>query len=101
MTRRAAHRGAWKSHCIVSAILLGCGAAESPPAAPAAQLAPAAQTAPAAPPAPPAQPPALESFAGMQAPPRGVDDGSPDSCALLGPADPGALLGSALAPAQR
>ena len=92
MKKRAARRGASKRHCIISAILLGCGADDSPPPAPVAQPAP---------PAPLAQPAPLESFAGLQAPPRVLDDGSPDTCALLGPADPGALLGSALGTAQR
>jgi hypothetical protein len=45
--------------------------------------------------------PALQRFGGISAPPRSQDDGSPDSCVLLGDANPGALLDAKLAPAER
>ena len=43
----------------------------------------------------------IVNIAGIQAPRRAFDDGTPDPCELLGNADPRALLGADLAPARR
>jgi hypothetical protein len=43
----------------------------------------------------------LVNIAGILAPPRVQDDGTPDACELLGNADPRSLLGQDLAPARR
>src|SRR5262245_32207418 len=43
----------------------------------------------------------IVEIAGIQAPPRAQDDGTPDTCQLIGNADPRSLLGKDLAPARR
>ena len=76
------------------AVWLGCGPADAPPTPP--------------PPEHPALPGAtqdwgrageLVNLGAIQAPRRTHDDGTPDSCELLGNADPRSLLGADLVPA--
>jgi hypothetical protein len=43
----------------------------------------------------------IVDIAGIQAPRRAQDDGTPDTCQLIGNADPRSLLGQDLAPARR
>ena len=62
---------------------LGCGAAEAPPSDYALR------------------PERFEQRHGLKVPPRVHDDGSPDTCDLLGEASPQRLLGAELGPAMR
>jgi hypothetical protein len=96
LARRRARATAWLAVNAAVGIWIGCGPADAPPATESAAPAIGAGAV-----SDWGRSGEIVEIAGIQAPRRAQDDGTPDPCELIGNADPRALLGGDLAPARR